>query len=307
MIGRWAPLAGLWIAVQLVATAVLALALGQSQLPPWRSYFDISLFLVSFGTVGYGFWLLRRLPPDPIHTLRYADRAPLARLYVGCLLLYGQFVTLTWMKCLMPLATNFWGDAVLFAFERRLFGTDAWRIFPEGNDAMTFAYAYWPAVVTAVFTVAVMRSRGAACFAFFLTVGGLGVFGQYLLPSAGPIFWKDVLGVPDFQAAIPPSMTFARDYLWAAYRDGQFLPAGGISAFPSVHVGCAMWVALTTRHLLGWLFWVLVLLASIAFGWHYFSGVAFGSLAAVGFWFLAHRLLGQPAPAAVAEPVVQPA
>ena len=140
-------------------------------------------------------------------------------------------------------------------------------------------------------------NREQALLAFFLTVGLLGVFGQYLLPSGGPIFWER-LGFGDRFAAIEiPNRTLgAADKLWAAYQGHAISFASGISAFPSIHVATTAWIAITMRHWLGYAYLAVIFFGSIILGWHYaLDGVA-GIAGALICYALAKAVLRWPMP-----------
>ena len=110
---------------------------------------------------------------------------------------------------------------------------------------------------------------------FFLVVSASAIL-QYALPSAGPIFYER-LGFGDRFADLPsrPWATITADYLWANYLDNGSRVGAGISAFPSLHVAGAAWVATGatgfSRKLapLAWAYFVLILMGSVFLGWHY--------------------------------------
>ena len=121
--------------------------------------------------------------------------------------------------------------------------------------------------------------------AFALVWVVLGIFLAMAFSSAGPIFARLITGshryddlVARLQAAnaVSPLMAVrGQAYLWEAHIKGVVPPGGGISAFPSLHVGgatlCAMALWQRSRLLgaLGWSYVALTWLASIMLGWHY--------------------------------------
>ena len=116
---------------------------------------------------------------------------------------------------------------------------------------------------------------------FFLVVSASAIL-QYALPSAGPIFYER-LGFGDRFADLPsrPWATVTADYLWANYLDNGSRVGAGISAFPSLHVAGAAWVASVvssySRKLapVAWAYFVLILMGSVFLGWHYaLDGIA---------------------------------
>jgi membrane-associated phospholipid phosphatase len=121
--------------------------------------------------------------------------------------------------------------------------------------------------------------------AFALTWIVLGIFVATAISSAGPCFaglisgthrYDTLLARLDAANAVSPLIALkGQAYLWQAYASDAVPVGGGISAFPSLHVGgaalCA--IALYERNrLLGWAGWIYVALtwiASIMLGWHY--------------------------------------
>ncbi|MEZ4483970.1 MAG: phosphatase PAP2 family protein [Syntrophotaleaceae bacterium] len=75
--------------------------------------------------------------------------------------------------------------------------------------------------------------------------------------------------IPDLQA------TKFQDALWQAYGGGEFIPYGGISAMPSMHVSIAVLLALIYTRYNKWiglpfiLFAILIQVGSVHLGWHY--------------------------------------
>ena len=276
---NWAGAAFLFVVTQLIVASLMALNLGFYEPPPVEKYFATALIPV----VGYAVWMtlwnLRGRPDRPLRHLSTIDWTPLARLTGAMALVWLQFVALTWMKAMIPLVTPMWADYPLADLEAAILGQDAWRLLPPPNRPLEFIYLTWPLVVCGSF-VAVFLGRRAhreqALFAFFLTVGLLGVFGQYLLPSGGPIFWER-LGYGDRFAAIEiPNRTWtAAARLWSAYQGHAISFASGISAFPSIHVATTAWIAISFRHWLGYAYLAVIFFGSIILGWHYaIDGVA---------------------------------
>src|SRR5205823_1513133 len=134
-----------------------------------------------------------------------------------------------------------------------------------------------------------------------------------LLPAAGPIFFGDLTGDARFAGLmerLPPFTREARDALWALYHTGQ---PSSISAFPSLHVAMP-WLATlaawrVSRPVAGLLaaYTALVLLASVALGWHYaVDGEA--SLVLVPLvWWLTGRGLPRPHQARGQDGTIAPA
>jgi membrane-associated phospholipid phosphatase len=139
--------------------------------------------------------------------------------------------------------------------------------------------------------------------AYFLAVGLIGVCGQYLLSSGGPIFYDRILGTdrfPDLMERIrahAPIAHAASDYLWQSFLAGDTSIGNGISAMPSMHVATTTWAAIVLGRimpkttLLIWGFWVVILAGSVALGWHYLSDGVVGAGGAYLCWRMAPYFL----------------
>ena len=148
-----------------------------------------------------------------------------------------------------------------------------------------WAYVTW--AQSTLFMMAILplfpksQKRDRAMISFFLVVSASAIL-QYVLPSAGPIFYER-LGFGDRFADLPsrPWATITADYLWANYMDNGSRVGAGISAFPSLHVAGAAWVAAVvssfSRKLapVAWAYFTVILMGSVFLGWHYaLDGIA---------------------------------
>lgn len=294
--------AAVFVALQLCAAAALALSVGFYEPPPFIKYAWTAAFPVLFYVGGTAAWHLRSLPEEPTKHLLGRDWEPHARFAVAMALMWLQFVALTWMKAMLPVATSMWADPALADIEKALLGSDAWVLLPGPNAIIDHLYGLWPLILCAAFVGSYFKKQETALLAFFLTVGLLGTFGQYLLPSGGPIFWER-MGYGDRFAAMEVTTTVERtsNYLWAAYQGHVIMFATGISAFPSIHVATATWIAIAYRHWLAYLYLAVIFFGSVILGWHYaLDGVA-GIVGAVLCNQLAKKIL------AIKWPSLQPA
>jgi hypothetical protein len=131
----------------------------------------------------------------------------------------------------------------------------------------------------------------------------LGIFLATIFSSAGPCYARLLTGTHRYDelfarlnaanAVWPLTVIAAQKYLWIAYTRGIVLQGGGISAFPSLHVAGATLSALAlserSRGLgaLGWMYVVLIWIASIMLGWHYSLDGYVGVIGAVVCWLVA--------------------
>lgn len=291
----WFFAAAVFVSLQLLVAMVLALSVGFQDPPPFGRYGNIAIAPVVLYLSGLALWRLRSLPENPARYLARQDWSDCRNFALAMLLVCLQFLCLTWMKAMIPHVTPMWADAPLAKLERAILGQDAWRLLPDPDAFIDSAYAAWLLVTYAAFVaVYFVRSerRSPLLLAFFLTVGLVGTFGQYLLPSGGPIFFER-LGFGDrFSAmAIPELAARTSDYLWSAYSEGGVAVGTGISAFPSVHVATTAWVAIAFRHPIAYTWLALIFAGSIMLGWHYaLDGIA-GAIGALICYRLAKLIL----------------
>jgi len=282
---KWMGPAAIFVAFQLCVAGALALHVGYSEPPPLGKYGRAAALPVLFYCAGLALWRLRTLPENPIAYLREQDWSECFRFAGAMCLVWLQFTALTWTKAMIPFVTTMWADVPLAGLDVMFFGRDAYLYFPEAGPFMDYAYGLWFVILCLSFVGVYFRlseRRDALLLGFFLTVGLLGVFGQYALPSGGPIFYER-LGFGDrFAAMLIPELAWkTSNYLWLAYSGGNVDIAIGISAFPSIHVATAMWIAIAFRHWLAYSFLALIFVGSIMLGWHYaLDGIA----GAVGAW-----------------------
>jgi hypothetical protein len=105
-----------------------------------------------------------------------------------------------------------------------------------------------------------------------------------VLASAGPCYFSKVISsVPDPYAAMLnylhsiPGLKAVQiqNGLWQAQTGGIFMPLGGISAMPSMHVSIAVLLALVFFHVNRYLgilfafFAIIIQIGSVHLGWHY--------------------------------------
>lgn len=262
--------------------------------PPFRKYGNTAVIFTLIVCGLNTLWQLRTLPKNPWQHLKESDWTDLKLFLVAMGLLWLQFVFLTWSKAMIPhVVSSMWADPMLADFEAALLGgSDAWRLLPAPNYWLSLLYSLWMPAISAVFAWQFFRpNRAVNTLALILTIGLVGTFGQYLLPSGGPIFYER-LGFGDRFVGMPPNgphMGYS-DYLWKAHSGNYVSFATGISAFPSVHVATSAWVAFATRHWIGYLYLGAIFLGSIILGWHYgIDGVA-ATAGAYGCYRLAKAL-----------------
>jgi hypothetical protein len=253
--------------------------------------------------------LWREQEPHPIGRLmRDSDVNALVSYLVGFQLVALEMGALTWLKNMLPAVIPYWADPLLASFDRTILGVDAWRIIPGlMTRPLDVIYATWMPVQTfsLIFMLCLRPSttKAQAMLGWFLTVGLMGVCGQYFLSSAGPVFYDRIVGgdrFVDLMARIDAHaqlVQMAANMLWTSYSAHADQIGNGISAMPSVHVATTAWIALALTSLSpklrvpAWGYWLTIFIGSFALGWHYFLDGVVGTIGALGCWVLAGRLI----------------
>jgi hypothetical protein len=257
------------------------------------------------------FW--REGEQHPIARLmREADQSAVLSYLIGFQLIALEFGALTWLKNMLPAVIPYWADPALASLDRAILGVDAWRLVAAPLIRLfDIIYTTWFPVHTitliAILSLRPSQAKAQSMLAYFLTVGLMGVCVQYLLSSAGPIFYDRVVGGDAFaelMARIDAHAKFtgmAQNFLWTSYSAHGNQLGNGISAMPSIHVATTAWVALALSSVWPklrfpvWGFWLAIFVGSFALGWHYLLDGVAGTLGALGCWVLAGRLLSRQA------------
>jgi hypothetical protein len=302
------PAAGL-VFFQYAAAIVIAHAIHFMGRPPTVKYMLIALVIslaggsiIVFPTV-WRFW--REREPSPLARLvSVSDLTAVASYLIGFQMFALQMGALTWLKEMLPAVVPFWADSPLAELDRIILGTDAWRLVPEVLvHPLDVIYVTWaPITAIAINLILCLKPSAVktrAILAYFLIVGLMGVCGQYLLSSAGPVFYDRLFGGHHFADLMTRIETHAPvvnrtvDYLWASYTNHVDQLGIGISAMPSLHVAVAAWFALALSafwprlRVPAWGFWLVMFIGSFALGWHYFVDGLVGTVGALGCWAFA--------------------
>jgi hypothetical protein len=313
--GGWVFPAIVLLVAQHASALLVSYSVGFTERPPTLSYMVMALVLASIGGLAI---LLRRLwqlwrenEGRPLARLRTeTSLAPVATYFVGFQLVALQIAALTWLKEMLPLAVPYWADGFLAQLDRVVLGADAWRLVPAILvPPLDWLYTTWAPVK--FFALVVMLAlppselKARALFSYFLTVGLVGVSGQYLLSSGGPIFYDRLMLTNDFAALADRTREFApvahlaSEYLWQSYLARDTSIGNGISAMPSMHVATTTWAAITLGRLWPksavpvWSFWFIILVGSVALGWHYLSDGVIGAGGAYLCWKVAPNIMAK--------------
>lgn len=215
-----------------------------------------------------------------------------------------------------------------FSWDRWLADTGQWLHFgkhpyewliwlvesPLAVCILNFLYNLWFVVVLGTtFSVCITKRDTRLRHTYLLSFMLLWLIGGFVIAmcfsSAGPCYYARLDLGDRYQPLMdalaranqlyPISALSTQDMLWSGYkglRNGNL----GISAFPSLHVGTAVLVALyaTARSkiagALAWAFALAITIGSVVLGWHYGLDAYGGGLVATLAWYavrsIVHRL-----------------
>jgi hypothetical protein len=160
--------------------------------------------------------------------------------------------------------------------------------YPKITLFIDFCYLAWGSIfIYSLLYMACHKNRPLR-IQFFLSLALcwiiLGNVLAVVLSSAGPCYFSEVTKSPinpytqlfDYLKSIPGLKAVGiQSSIWNAFQAGIFMPLGGISAMPSMHVSVATLLALLYKNLGKWRgliltsFAVIIQLGSIHLGWHY--------------------------------------
>lgn len=307
--------------VQIAAAILISLAFRFDYRPQFVDYLTIAFGLwivTAFVRSMYWLWQLWKVDhPAPLQEIGRRMLDPTVPLIYFAVAV--QFSVLAWLKMALPYSVGFRADEMLAAFGHLLLGTDSWRLvqFLPGH-LMDTAYVTWAQSTFVLLAIlpclAKSARRDRALVSFFIIVACCSL-GQYVLPSAGPIFYERI-GLGARYADLPAHSWVATtsDYLWHNFQMRGEGVGVGISAFPSLHVAGAAWVAIVISSYwrplapLAWVYFTLILLGSVYLGWHYIAdGIAGFGIAVIAYrsamWRLGPATPAAQLPADADEPV----
>jgi hypothetical protein len=195
------------------------------------------------------------------------------------------FNAFTAWKTLIPAVRPFSEDILLAHIDAWLHGGEPYRLLawlPIGAIDRIYFFA-WGEVLVITLIILAWRAETRILFAFVLTWILLGTLTAMAVSSAGPPYLLALTGRDDFaglfahlaQAKHRLIALQVQHNLWVVYQRGVILAGSGISAFPSMHVAVpallcfATWRRRRSVSLLYGAFTLLILISSVALGWHY--------------------------------------
>lgn len=191
------------------------------------------------------------------------------------------------------------------------FGHNPWELleFCIQHKTILFAidiiYMLWFVMLIVFFLWMGVTHRTQLRKRFFITAiiiwSGFGSGLGALFYSVGPCYYAAATGDPEPYAPLLRQLDQAdQDHIllavrneqaiWQAAQQRQWLPFGGISAMPSVHVAMAVLFALALGEaypllkLTGWVFAALIQIGSVVLAWHYAVDGYAGALLTLIVW-----------------------
>jgi PAP2 superfamily protein len=203
---------------------------------------------------------------------------------IGVLILSVFLYSITFLKSMIPSVVPFWADMYLAPVDRILH-INAQAIAIHLKPYLTslgLFYGLWHAAHLGgiIWVIHWRNGNKSRHIISFMLTWTIGMTLAYFFSSMGPIF----AGAYDPKVA-PESVRKAASFLWMNYRAEGAWIGGGISAFPSMHVAIAAWLAIVMKDRnLAWLgisYFIGVFSCSVILGWHYVIDGAAGAAIAI--------------------------
>jgi hypothetical protein len=306
----WAVPAAVVVFVEYAFALTIGAHVGFHYTIPFEDYFILGLAFAGIGVTAAALLKLAlyayRRETAPTQRL-LAEIPALLPFVSGVLLAALQIAVLTWTKVMLPIASPFWADGLLANADRAIFGAEpwalAWRLFGWAAPLVDGAYVTWAplkfATLLFVFCMPESARKSRSLVSYFAMMGTVAV-SQYLLSSAGPVFYSQLgLGTRFDHLPIEPWVQTTRAYLWQDYLKSGGSIGGGISAMPSLHVAAALWMALVWRSyqrragILAFAYFTMIAVGSVLLGWHYAVDAIAAVLITGTVWALAPRISAQ--------------
>jgi len=231
------------------------------------------------------------------------SRRRLGLVLVGLLSFYLTYVAYRNLKSFLPFVRDGTADMALLELDQALaFGSQPADVLHDllgtgiSAHVLSTGYVFFLVFVPISLGAALVWTRDLRRGYFWVTAlcvnWVLGALSYYVLPSLGPVYVR-----PELFADLPfTGVTRLQEQLWSERLEVLASPSAtssvhGIAAFASLHVAIVFSAALVA-HLVrapAWLRWslwgffVMTVLATIYFGWHYViddvAGVAMGAVA----------------------------
>jgi hypothetical protein len=294
-----------------VGLAIVFLVIFSALMAAKGIYVSFSEILINFEAYFWGIavllcydvlWRLTRDRPGyPLAYLKmnYFSRDVMACAFAGLPMLAALMVFMPFfsmMKSMIPLFNDYTWDHTFIAWDRWLFGTDAWRVlqpligYPIITSAISACYQLWlmliyPGCLFICFYNVDRTMRRRFFLSFFLCWTVIGAAMATALASYGPCFVEPLLGDPHFADQMAYLHRVDAQYrVWSLpvqqlvldwfHRDARGL-GSGITAMPSMHVSMAFLYYLAMRYVTPaasrffFCFFLVILVGSVHLGYHY--------------------------------------
>jgi hypothetical protein len=285
-------------------------------------YFIVNQFLLSFLVLFFSIKTITFLIinfhsglsclPKYFHNIQknYLTGDALLRFGIVYLLIPPFMCSYSSMKQAIPVFKRFNSDILLSRLDHLIhFNNNPWTLLQSwiGHPSLTrlidFCYIAWGTIFLYTLLWMAYSRRKSLRLRFLLSLVLcwiiIGNILASLLASVGPCYYGQVTAsamnpyapMLDYLHSIPAlEAVRIQDTLWKAYINGTFMPLGGISAMPSMHVSIAVLLALAYRHVSPWLGIVFALYAgviqigSVHLGWHYAIDGYLSAILTVTIW-----------------------
>jgi hypothetical protein len=289
----------------------------------FKPYFATSFAITFVSVLGSIFcWVARLATIDAADPLRIVASRLWRRLPILLLpaFVFPLFlVAYTMAKTAIPFLVGYGWDEFWANADQWLFGEDAWRIAHDLVGTQSIIALQWVYTVgwgLALFFIpafVALNAPSRTVATFFTALMGTwligGFFMAYSMSAAGPIFTQ--ITDPAFAArfatlhetlnqslSVGGPIRSTQAYLASALDVRTAVKGGGISAFPSMHLGAASVYVLSAKK--SWLllpaivFWLVIFICSAYFGYHYWIDGIVAAGVAYACWTVSDRYFQQP-------------
>ena len=294
MITAPAVLAGVMAACAIITSAYADVDFSNLLLPYFAVAWSVTFVSILIAVFIWFFQLALRGADQPVRIVYARVRDRLSLLLLPTMVFPTFLVTYTATKTAIPFIVGYTWDGFWAAADVIIFGDDAWRITQRWfGPASSFVFEWFYTVAwgllliftSALVTLHATRHTVAIFYSAMLGTWLLGGFVlAYAMSAAGPVFAHLVdaslttrfAPLQHFLAStLPPNSPISgtQAYLSSAMGSHTAVKGGGISAFPSMHIGAASVYVLAARKT-WWLapalsFWIIIFICSAYFGYHY--------------------------------------
>jgi hypothetical protein len=294
-------------------------------------YFSAAIAVTIVCVLATVFWWVLQLArvkaehPIKIVLSKLKPRIPL--LFLPVVVFPAFLIAFTTAKTAIPFTVGYRWDSFWAGADQLLFGDDAWRITHRwfGTRSLFvwqwFYTVAWGLVLIFVKALVVLNAGPRRVAVFYSAMLATWFFGGFLLAyamsAAGPVFaplvdpqlfsrFHPLVKILDHALSSDSPIRGTQSFLASALDSRVAVKGGGISAFPSMHIGAVTIYVLAARRtpflVPALTFWALIFVGSAYFGYHYWiDGIAAAAVALLC-WSLAERFFARRDEAVLACP-----